>query len=276
MFSYLQLGRRSSSPHPPHRQPTASLCSSARSVRQESDIHTDTHTHQHTESHAFKQTHTHTQIPTGGQYMYVQMPQTYTHTIHNKCISHEKPNSPTVYKCNSFTVKLLLYLFTFSEATCMSGGIWEAVIENQGLSIEIMEWDVGVEAKAAQIDASLRRFTEQNQTAQTNGMASIHFSFWNGQHGLLMSMELAIKKLSDSCSHTLLPSKGSSFSSESEKRDRNMCEWAFFGYLLVLLLEDIQLIIQTTQNQTSREWASANTVLIPQWTKLTFSQIDYV
>lgn len=40
------------------------------------------------------------------------------------------------------------------------------------------------------------------------------------------------------------------------KKDRNMCECDLCkcrGYLLFLLLEDIQLIIQTTQNQTSRE-----------------------
>lgn len=94
-------------------------------------------------------------------------------------------------------------------------------MKNPGLSVEIMEWDVCIEAKAAQIDASLWRFTEQTQTARTKWKkASIYLSFWNGQHGLLMSMELAIKKLSDSCIRTLLPSKGSSFSSEGEKKKK--------------------------------------------------------
>lgn len=41
-------------------------------------------------------------------------------------------------------------------------------------------------------------------------------------------------------------------------------------------LEVVQLIIQTTQNQTGCEWASANTVLIPQHTELTFPQSDYI
>lgn len=163
----------------------------------------------------------------------------------------------------------------------LSGGILEAISENPGLSVEFMEWDVSIEAKAAQIDASLWRFTEQNQTAHTNGKASIYLSFWNGQHGLLMLMELAIKKLSDSCIHTLLPSNGSSFSNEGEKKqkNRNMCECNLCecrGYLLFLLLEDIQLIIQTTYNQTSREWASANSLdstvnrinTFPDWLRL--------
>lgn len=227
MLSYLQLGRRSSSPHPQHRPPTASLCSSARSVRQESHTHTHRHTYTHTyRAMIFRQTHTptqsHTQIPTGARYMCVQMPQT-----HNKCFHHEKSNTPPAYKCNSFAVKLLLlslyiqwdYMY---ERGDMGGHDWKKIQD-----WELKSWDVCKEAKAAQIDASLRRFTEQSQTVQTNGKASIHFSFWNGQHGLLMMMELEIKELSGSCNHTLLPSKGSSFSSESRERDKNMCEWDF-------------------------------------------------
>lgn len=55
----------------------------------------------------------------------------------------------------------------------------------------------------------------------------------------------------------------------------HLCEQK--GYLfLILLLEDIQLIIQITHNQTSSESASTNTVLIPHWTELTCSQTDYV
>lgn len=76
--------------------------------------------------------------------------------------------------------------------------------------------DVWAEAQATQIDASLRWFTEQTQTL--NGKASIYLSLWNGQHGLLM--KLAIKELSDSCTHTLLPSKASSFSSKWRKREK--------------------------------------------------------
>lgn len=59
----------------------------------------------------------------------------------------------------------------------------------------------------------------------------------------------------------------------TEISESHLCECR--GYLFSLL-EDVQLIIQTTQNQTSSEWASANTVLIPQRTELTFSQTDYV
>lgn len=138
MLFYLQWGQRSSSPHPPHRQPTASPCSSARSVRQESDIHADTRTRTHTQSHAFKEIHTRTHK--SQQVHSACMCNGHKHTIHNnKCISHEKPKSPAVYNCNSFTVKLLLYLFTVDEIAYMSGGIWQAIIGNPGLSVEIME-----------------------------------------------------------------------------------------------------------------------------------------
>lgn len=59
----------------------------------------------------------------------------------------------------------------------------------------------------------------------------------------------------------------------------DLCECR--GYLLYLLLEDIQLIIQTTQNQTSRGWASSkhsldSTVnwinIFPDWLCLTAAQ----
>lgn len=139
-----------------------------------------------------------------------------------------------------------------------------------------LHWSKG---NADRCFAAMVHWTESN-TAQKNGKASIYLSVWNGQHGLLMLMKLAIKELSDSCIHTLLPSKGSSFSSKSEKRERNMCEcdlrelrcYLFF----ILFLEVVQLIIQTTQNQTSSEWASANKVLIEQRPEWTFSQMDYV
>ncbi len=196
-----------------------------------------------------------------------------------------KTESPTVYKSNSFTVKLLLYLstfVTFGHIQYMSGGIWEAIIENPGLSVEIMEWDVCIEAKAAQINASLRRFTEQNQTARTNGKASISLSFWDGQHGLLMWMGLAVKKLSDSCIHTLLPSKGSSFSSESEERKKTeICVSATCASVDVTFYfcswKTSNLLSKPHKNQTSREWGSANSLesivkwinIFPEWLCLT-------
>lgn len=66
-----------------------------------------------------------------------------------------------------------------------------------------------------------RWFTEQNQTNAhiDDGKASIPLSLWNGQHGLLMWMGLTVKKLSGWCSRTLLPSKGSSFSSKGRREE---------------------------------------------------------
>lgn len=193
---------------------------------------------------------------------------------------------PAVLKWSALPVKQLLCLFPHhsqKDGVCerwdMGGHIWKAWTECWIHGMRCLHRSEGQHRSMSHCDGSLNRIRQ-------NGKASIYRGLWNGQHGLLMLMELAIKTLLDLCIHTLLPSKGSSFSGEGrgegwergrKKADRNMCEWGrceCAGYLLFLPLECVQLIIPITQNQTGGGWASANTVLIPQWTELTFSQAD--
>lgn len=120
----------------------------------------------------------------------------------------------------------LFACYVFSGKAAAAPHIWDHIYErrdvgghnwktSQNHGMRRLCWSKGT---ADRCFAAMVHWTESN-TAQKNGKASIYLSLWNGQHGLFMLMKLALKELSDSCTHTLLPSKGSSFGSKREKKE---------------------------------------------------------
>ena len=230
------------------------------------------YTHARTHTKECSQGNTDAQIPTGAQCMYLQRtPARNTQPMHlvmetkvTRCLQmrHCQREAAAV----SFRSRWD-HMYERGE---VGGHNWKARSD-----VEIMEWDVCTEAKAAQIDVLLWRFAEQHQTKM------IHLSQLQKWMPWITNVNDIGNEETLTCAFIpCFPQRALPLAVKVKKnKDRNMCECDRVSVEVTFHLcswRTSSLLAKAHKNQTSEDWASANTALVPRQTELTFSLIDKV